>query len=54
MRVEGLQFEIPELAYNPFSTSPLESNQSDLYVVPEALIYEIFSVILSSTPGSNE
>jgi len=32
MRVEGLQFEIPELAYNPFSTSPLESNQSDLYV----------------------
>ena len=32
MRVEGLQFEIPELAYNPFSTSPLESNQSNLYV----------------------
>ena len=32
MRVEGLQFDIPELAYNPFSTSPLESNQSDLYV----------------------
>ena len=32
MRVEGLQFEIPELAYNPFSTSPLETNQSDLYV----------------------
>ena len=28
--------------------------QSDLYVIPEALIYEIFGGILSSTPSSNE
>ena len=30
---------------------PLES---DLYVIPEALIYEIFGGILSSTPSSSE
>ena len=30
------------------------SDQSDLYVIPEALIYEIFGGILSSTPSSNE
>ena len=29
-------------------------DQSDLYVIPEALIYEIFNGILSSTPSSNE
>ena len=29
-------------------------DQSDLYVIPEALIYEIFGEILSSTPSSNE
>ena len=29
-------------------------DQSDLHVVPEALIYEIFGGILSSTPSSNE
>ena len=29
-------------------------DQSDLYVIPEALIYEIFGGILSSTPSSNE
>ena len=29
-------------------------DQSDLYVIPEALVYEIFSGILSSTPSSNE
>ena len=29
-------------------------NQSDLYVIPEALIYEIFGGILSSTPSSSE
>ena len=29
-------------------------DQSDLYVFPKALIYEIFSGILSSTPTSNE
>ena len=28
--------------------------RSDLYVIPEALIYEIFNGILSSTPSSNE
>ena len=28
--------------------------QSDLYVIPEALIYEIFGGILSSTPSSSE
>ena len=29
-------------------------DQSDLYVIPEALIYEIFGGILSSMPSSNE
>ena len=29
-------------------------NQSNLYVVSEALIYEIFNGILSSTPSSSE
>ena len=29
-------------------------NQFDLYVIPEALIYEIFNGILSSTPSSSE
>ena len=29
-------------------------DQSDLYVIPDALISEIFDVILSSTPSSNE
>ena len=29
-------------------------DQSDLYVIPEALISEIFSRILSSTPSSDE
>ena len=29
-------------------------DQSDLYVIPEALIYEIFNGILSSTPSSSE
>ena len=28
--------------------------QSDVYVIPEALIYEIFGGILSSTPSSTE
>ena len=28
-------------------------DQSDLYVIPEALICELFSGILSSTPSSN-
>ena len=29
-------------------------DQSDLYVIPEALIYEIFGGTLSSTPSSSE
>ena len=29
-------------------------DQSDLYVIPEALIYETFGGILSSTPSSSE
>ena len=29
-------------------------DQSDLYVIPEALIYKIFGGILSSTPSSSE
>ena len=29
-------------------------DQSDLYVIPEALIHEIFDGILSSTPSSSE
>ena len=29
-------------------------DQSDLYVIPEALIYEIFGGIISSTPSSSE
>ena len=29
-------------------------DQPDLYVIPEALIYEIFGGILSSTPSSSE
>ena len=29
-------------------------DQSDLYVIPEALMYEIFGGILSSMPSSNE
>ena len=29
-------------------------DQSDLYVIPEALIYEIFGEIFSSTPNSSE
>ena len=29
-------------------------DQSDLYVIPEALIYEIFGGILSSMPSSSE
>ena len=29
-------------------------DHSDLYVIPEALIYEIFGGILSSTPSSSE
>ena len=29
-------------------------DQSDLYVIPEALIYEMFGGILSSTPSSSE
>ena len=29
-------------------------DQSDLYVIPEALIYEIFGGIHSSTPSSSE
>ena len=29
-------------------------DQSDLYVIPEALISEIYGGILSSTPSSNE
>ena len=29
-------------------------DQSDLYVIPEALIYEIFGGILSSMPNSSE
>ena len=29
-------------------------DQSDLYVIPEALIYEIFGGILSSTTSSSE
>ena len=29
-------------------------NQSDLYVVPEALICKIFATILASTPSSSE
>ena len=29
-------------------------DQSDLYVIPEALICEIFGGILSSTPSSSE
>ena len=29
-------------------------DQSDLYVIPEALIYESFGGILSSTPSSHE
>ena len=28
--------------------------QNELYVIPEALIYEIFGGILSSMPSSNE
>ena len=29
-------------------------DQSDLYVIPEALIYDIFGGILSSMPSSSE
>ena len=29
-------------------------DQSDLYVIPEALIYEVFGGIISSTPSSSE
>ena len=29
-------------------------DQSDLYIIPEALIYEIFGGICSSAPRSNE
>ena len=29
-------------------------DQSDLYVIPEAWIYEIFGGIISSTPSSSE
>ena len=29
-------------------------DQSELHVFPEALIYEIFGGVLSSTPSSNE
>ena len=29
-------------------------DQSDLYVIPEALIYEIFGGIISSMPNSSE
>ena len=29
-------------------------DQSDVYIIPEALISEIFKGILSSTPSSNE
>ena len=29
-------------------------DQSDLYVIPEALIYEMFGGILSSMPSSSE
>ena len=29
-------------------------DQSDLYVIPESLIYEIFGGILSSMPSSSE
>ena len=29
-------------------------DQSELFVIPEALIYEIFGGILSSTPSSSE
>ena len=36
-----------------WSDQPL-FDQSDLYVIPEALIYEIFGVILSSTSSSSE
>lgn len=32
MRVAGLDFEIPDLAFNPFSAMPLEGSKSDLYV----------------------
>ncbi len=32
MRVKSLEFQIPILGQNPFSTSPLEGNQGNLYV----------------------
>ena len=44
---------MPSGKRNDWSDQPL-FDQSDLYVIPEALIYEIFSGILSSVPSSNE
>lgn len=32
MRAEGINIELPNLASNPFSTSPIEGNQNSLYV----------------------
>ena len=32
MRAEGFEIDLPSLESNPFSTSPLEANQSNLYV----------------------
>ena len=45
--------QMPSGEKQEFGDQPL-SDQFDLYVIPEALIYEIFDGILSSTPSSSE
>ncbi len=45
--------QMPSRRKQDWGDQPL-FDQSDLYVIPEALIYEIFDGILSSTPSSSE
>ena len=45
--------QMPRRRKQDWGDQPL-FDQSDLYVIPEALIYEIFGGILSSMPSSSE
>ena len=52
-RHEATAQQMPSGKKQDWGDRPL-FDQSDLYVIPEALIYEIFGGILSSMPSSNE
>ena len=52
-RHKAIAQRMPSSKKEDWGNQPL-FDQSDMYVIPEALIYEIFGGILSFTPSSSE